>query len=131
MKENVGYKNLAVWKKSVELVVAVYKLTGGFPETERFGLVSQMRRAAVSIPSNITEGSRRKSKKEFSHFLSIAFGSGAELETQTEIVKRLSFGKQTDHLACGDLLLEVMKMLNKMVNYEPRATIDYGLQSTD
>ncbi len=85
-----SYKNLIVWQKSMDLVVAIYEITESFPKTEMYGLVSQMRRCAVSIPSNIAEGQRRVGRKDYCHFLSISFGSGSELETQIEIVKRLS-----------------------------------------
>jgi len=115
MKEVIkNYKNLVVWQKSVELVVAVYETTEQFPKSEIYGLTSQMRRAAVSIPSNIAEGRRRSSKKDFCHFLIISFGSGSELETQIEIVKRLPFGKKCSFKTVDALLDEVMRMLNKM-----------------
>ncbi|MEK7618471.1 MAG: four helix bundle protein [Patescibacteria group bacterium] len=87
------YKNLIVWQKSMELVVEVYKLTSGYPSSEMYGLTSQSRRCSVSIPSNIAEGKRRETDKEFRRFLLISYGSGAELETQIEIARRLSFGK--------------------------------------
>ena len=112
---NNGYKNLIVWQKSVELVVEVYKLTEKFPKTEAYGLISQIQRSAVSIPSNIAEGSRRRGGKEFQYFLSISFGSGSELETQIEIVKRLPFGKNLNYEKIDILLDEVMKMLNVMI----------------
>ena len=110
------YKDLIVWQRSMELVVAVYELTEKFPKTEIYGIISQMRRAAVSIPSNIAEGRRRGSKKDFRQFLIIAYGSGAELETQIEIAKRLSFGEKLDYSKADLLLVEVMKMLNKMLS---------------
>lgn len=77
-----GYKNLDVWKKSFELAKVVYTTTKHFPKEELYGLVSQIRRAVVSLPSNIAEGSKRSSRKDFCQFLRIAQGSGAELETQ-------------------------------------------------
>ena len=83
------YRDLIVWQKSMDLVVEIYKLTKNFPKSEIYGLTSQMKRCAVSIPSNIAEGRRRGSRKDYRHFLIIAYGSGAELETQIEIVKRL------------------------------------------
>ena len=112
-----GYKDLIVWQKALDLVVAVYELTNQLPKTEIYGISSQMQRSAVSIPSNIAEGSRRKSKNETNHFLSIAFGSGAELETQIEITKKLLFGKDLDYSKIDLLLDEVMKMLNKMISH--------------
>ena len=86
-----SYKDLIVWRKAMDLVVEVYKITEGFPKTEIYGIISQMRRCSVSIPSNIAEGRRRSSEKDFKNFLIIAYSSGAELETQIEISKRLSF----------------------------------------
>lgn len=110
-----NYKSLIVWQKAIELNVAVYTLTENFPKDERFGLTSQMRRAAVSIASNIAEGKLRGSEKEFRHFLYIAFGSGGELETQIEIVKRLSGTANLDYAATDGLLNETMRMLNVMI----------------
>ncbi len=112
----VTYKDLIVWQKSMELVVVIYTLTEQFPKSEIYGLISQMRRCAVSIPSNIAEGRRRGSRKDYRQFLLIAYASGAELETQIEIVKRLPFGKGLDYTAANGLLNEVMRMLNKMTN---------------
>jgi four helix bundle protein len=74
-----GYQQLVVWQKAMDLVTAVYLLTENFPKTEQFGLTSQMRRCAVSIPSNIAEGSKRSTKADFKNFLVFALGSGAEL----------------------------------------------------
>ncbi|MBI3019951.1 MAG: four helix bundle protein [Parcubacteria group bacterium] len=115
--EKKGYKDLIVWQKSMELVVLIYGLTDSFPESERYGLTSQLRRCAISIPSNIAEGSKRGTKKDFHHFLLMSFGSGAELETQLEIAKRLSYIKNTKkHEETLLLLDEVMRMLSAMVN---------------
>jgi len=86
-----NYKDLSVWKKSMTLVEGIYKLTDSFPDNEKFGLVSQLRRAAVSIPSNIAEGAGRNSNKEFKHFLTISVGSLFEVETQIQIAFRLKF----------------------------------------
>jgi len=107
------YRNLTVWQKSMDLVVCVYRLTKSFPASEHYGLSSQMRRAAVSIPSNIAEGGRRRGK-DTPHFLRIAFGSASELDTQLEIAKRLGFAKQSDLQLCEPLLEEILRMLNKM-----------------
>lgn len=83
--------DLDVWKFAIEFVTEIYKLTNHFPQSEIYGLSSQMRRSAVSIPSNIAEGAARNSKKEFSHFLSIALGSIAEIETQLIISNNLNY----------------------------------------
>lgn len=116
-KEKIhSYKDLIVWQKAVDLVVSIYELTEQFPKTEIYGLSSQMRRSAVSIPSNIAEGRRRGTKKDFRQFLIIAYASGAELETQLEIIKRLPFGNSLDYIKTDALLNEVMRMLNKITN---------------
>lgn len=112
--ENYSYKNLVVWQKAMELSLLIYSITKNYPHEELYGLTSQTRRAAVSIPANIAEGRMRGGKPEFQRFLSIAYGSGAELETHLEIAKRLSFAKSVDFQKLDGLLLEVMKMLNKM-----------------
>lgn len=110
-----SYKDLVVWQKSMDLVLLVYELTKTFPKTEIYGLISQMKRCVISIPSNTAEGRRRGSKKEFRQFLIIAYGSGSELETQLEIAKRLSFGNKVLYSEIDNLLSEVMKMLNVMI----------------
>jgi four helix bundle protein len=111
-----SYKNLIVWQKSIQLVVEIYNLTEKFPKSEIYGLVPQMRRSSVSIPSNIAEGRRRGYQKEFIHFLTISYGSGAELETQIEICKKLPTLKDFNYNTVDQLLEEVMKMLNKMIH---------------
>ena len=110
-----SYKDLIVWQKSMLLVTEVYAITESFPDTEKFGLVTQMRKSAVSIPSNIAEGRKRGTRKDFRNFLCIAYASGSELETQVEIVKRLPFGKQLNYKQVDGLLDEVMRMLNTML----------------
>ncbi len=110
-----SYQDLLVWQKAVDLVVSIYALTDLFPAKEMFVMTAQMKRSAISIPSNIAEGSRRGTKKDFRHFLLNAFGSGAELETQIIIVNRLSFGKDLDYNKVDQLLNEVMKMLNTLI----------------
>lgn len=111
-----GYKNLVVWQKSMDLVVAIYELTENFPKSEIYGLTSQMRRCVVSIPSNIAEGSKRRTQKDFRQFLIISYSSGSELETQIEIVKRLPFSKDLNFQKIDNLLNEIMRMLNKMLS---------------
>ncbi len=111
----MDYRQLTVWQKSMDVLVLVYKFTSKFPTHENFGLTSQMRRAAVSIPSNIAEGSRRRGK-DGRNFLVIAFGSGSELETQLEASWRLGYGDAADLRSTESLLDEVMRMLNKMIN---------------
>lgn len=112
MKTN-SFRDLIVWQKSRDLAVSIYKLTEKFPNSELYGLTSQMRRAAVSISSNIAEGYHRFHKKEKQQFLAIAFGSGSELESQIEIAKILF--PNFDYKNIEDLLLEVMKILNSFL----------------
>ncbi len=111
----VSYRDLIVWQKAMDLVIIVYRLTNKYPASELYGLTSQTRRAVFSIPANIAEGRSRGSQKEFHRFMNIAYGSGAELETALEVGKRLSFGNDDDYKVAGNLLLEIMKMLNKML----------------
>ncbi len=111
-----SYKDLIVWKKSYELSILIYKLTKKFPKDEVYGLTSQIRRCAVSIPSNIAEGYSRYRKLEFAHFLQISFASGAELETQILISKDLNYISQSEFDEVSSLLIEVMKMLNSLMS---------------
>jgi four helix bundle protein len=108
-----GHKDLDVWKKSVDLVENIYKVTSAFPREEIYGLSSQMRRAAVSIPSNIAEGAGRRGSKEFIQFLHISLGSLAELETQVIIAERLEFIGEVDGLL-GECL-SIKRMLNGLI----------------
>ena len=110
-----SYKELTVWRKSIDLILEIYRLTDNFPRSELYGLTSQMRRAAVSIPSNIAEGYSRRHRQEYIQFIKVAFGSGAELETQIIIAKRLGFTSGFKVEGAENLLSEVMKMLNKLV----------------
>ena len=114
-----GYKDLIVWQKAVALVKRVYQVTSAFPSDERFGLVSQMRRAAVSIPSNIAEGQARHTTGEFIQGLSHAEGSLAELDTQLTIAVELGFCPQVAITDVFALLYEIRKMLNGL-----RRTLD-------
>jgi four helix bundle protein len=114
-KEKVNsYKDLVVWQKSLTLVKLVYQLTWSFPADEKFGLVSQMRRAAVSVPSNLAEGHARNTTGEFIQFISHAEGSLAELETQVILAAELSFCSSTEVQPIQDLIEEVQKMANAL-----------------
>ncbi len=115
IKITMNHKNLDVWKMSMSLVEVVYALTADFPDTERYGLISQMRRSAVSIPSNIAEGTARKSDKELIQFIYIALGSVAELETQYLIAVRLNFCKESQN--AEQLINETRKLLIGFRNY--------------
>ncbi len=110
------YRELTVWQKSMDLVVLIYKLSQDFPVQEQYGLTSQMRRSAVSIPSSIAEGSRRRGTKDIRNFMVTAYASGSELETQLEISRRLNYGNKSLFDEASALLDQVMRMLNRMVN---------------
>jgi len=116
MVKSNSYKDLVVWQKAMELVIEIYELTESFSKADAYGIVSQMQRASVSIPSNIAEGQKRGHKKEFLHFLYIAYGSGAELETQLEICLRLHKIKELDYNRITLKLIEIMKMLNRLTS---------------
>ena len=110
-----SYKELIVWQKSVILVKEVYIATEKFPKSEMYGLTSQLRRATISIPSNIAEGYGRRSKKEFGHFCSVAYGSALEVETQIIICKELNFLGHEEFSALEELIEEILKMLNSLI----------------
>jgi four helix bundle protein len=105
------HKDLDVWKLSIDLVVKVYELTSQFPKEEKYGLINQMRKSSVSIPSNIAEGAARTSAKEFANFISISLGSLSELETQLIISEKLFFlnPKALENIMID--LTEIRKML--------------------
>lgn len=115
-----SYKDLIVWQKSIELVKEVFKLTRGFPKEETYGITAQMRRAAVSIPSNIAEGSGRRFSKEWLQFYSFAYGSTLELETQLIISRDLELAPAQSFKRSFDLIEEVSKIIR---------TISYNLKS--
>jgi four helix bundle protein len=116
-KERIlSYKDLKVWQRSIELVKAVYEITSEFPSDEQFGLISQMRRAAVAVPSNIAEGYKRRSLGDYLRFLQIADGSAAELETQIIISRGLKGTNDLDYSCIDNLLEEVLKMLSVLIS---------------
>ena len=108
-----SYKELVVWQKSITLVKEIYKITSTLPENEKFGLISQMRRASVSIPSNIAEGWGRLSRKNYIQFLRISRGSLFELETQILITKELNYISDSEIIE--NLIIEISKMLNSLI----------------
>lgn len=108
-----SHKDLKVWQESMDLVEKIYQLTNTFPRNEQFGLVSQMRRSAVSIPSNIAEGAGRKGSREFGRFLYIAMGSLSELETQFEISLRLQYVTNQEDI--GEIIIYIRRMLSKLI----------------
>ena len=105
------HENLEVWKKSIEFVVAIYKATDNFPKEEKFGLTSQLRRAAVSIPANIAEGAARRTDREFAYFLSNSQGSASEVDTELLIAHRLNFLLNDDFTDLRESLDEIGRML--------------------
>jgi four helix bundle protein len=109
-----SYRELDVWKKAMDLVVAVYELTSEFPDQERYGLTSQMQRAAVSVPANIAEGYGRLHRGDYIHHLSIAGGSLAELETHITLAVRLGFVGREKAAVVWNMAQEVGKMLSGM-----------------
>ena len=109
-----SFKDLIVWQKSYKLVLEIYMITSSFPKSEIYGLSQQMRRAAVSIPSNIAEGYGRKHKAEYNQFLAIAYGSLLELETQFLLAKDLKYVDNNQTIEA--LLEEVARMLYRMLH---------------
>ncbi|MFW3173759.1 four helix bundle protein [Xanthomonas phaseoli] len=107
------HERLTVWRDAMSLVEAVYRLSHDFPDSERFGLTAQMRRAAISIPSNIAEGAARRSTAEYLRYLSMARGSLAELDTQLQIATRLQF--TSPDVAIADLLNRTFAKLNALI----------------
>jgi len=111
-----SYKDLIVWQKSMDLVEMVYEATKIFPREELYGLTNQLRRAAVSVPSNIAEGHARNSTAEYRNFLSMARGSLAEVETQLLIAERLKYIDSEKLTALLSLQIEINKMTNTLIN---------------
>lgn len=106
-----NFKNLNIWKIGIEYVLDIYKITRTFPATEQFGLVSQIQRAAVSIPANIAEGSAKSSTRDFSRFLEMAIGSSYELETELLIAFKLGYLDADKYSQLSDKLSDLQKMI--------------------
>jgi four helix bundle protein len=115
-----NYNNLQIWQQAMDLVEDIYKLTASFPTEEKFGLVSQMTRAAVSIPSNIAEGAGRNSDKDFAHFISIAIGSLYELNTQIVLSERLGYINQ---IQSQELQKKLDNLQRKSVSFKSKLNI--------
>jgi four helix bundle protein len=109
------YKTLRVWQRSTAFCIEIYKVTNSFPVNEQFGIISQLRRASLSIPSNIAEGSKRSTDKSYASFLRISLGSGAEIETQLYIAKELDYLSEKDYIRLIQDLSEIMKMLSMFI----------------
>ena len=107
-----SYRDLIAWQKAMKFVTQIYEVTQRFPSEERYGLTNQLRRASVSVPSNIAEGQARFSQKEFHHFLSMAGGSLVELETQLLIARNLKYISEAD----ADTLLAAADELGRVLN---------------
>jgi len=116
MEKIRSFKDLKIWQKGIEIVKDVYLLTEDFPKEETYGLTIQMKRAAVSVPSNIAEGFKRYHSKEYSQFLHIALGSAAELETQLVIAKELGFIKNKPLDEIFEKLDHLSKMISSLLN---------------
>ena len=113
-----NHTDLDVWKKSMDFVEDIYRMSEKFPREEVYGLSSQIRRAAVSIPSNIAEGASRQGNKEFIQFLYISLGSLSEVETQLMIAKRLQYISNVDEILHNSI--DIKKMLNGLISYLKR-----------
>jgi len=128
------YKELIIWQKSMTLATMIYRVTQSFPASERYGLSNQMRRAAVSVPSNIAEGQARQTSTEFNQFLSIANGSLAELETQIILSQNLSYVTEVQSSELLSLLGEVVRMIRALKAKLPikssRPTTNYKSTTT-
>jgi four helix bundle protein len=111
-KVSRNYRDLVAWQRAMDLVEAVYAVTREFPGDERFALTSQLRRAAVSIPSNIAEGEGRRSRNEFGHFLAVAYGSLREVETQLLIAIRLNYVSEEKCQPAFDLTDEIGRIIS-------------------
>jgi four helix bundle protein len=119
IKKSRSYRDLDVWKLSIDLVKEVYRLTTRFPASENFGLTNQIRRAAISIPSNIAEGQGRNSAKEFRQFLAVGLGSVAELETQliiSQVIEYISQEELNPLLNTLDRIRKMIKSLAERIN---------------
>jgi four helix bundle protein len=108
------HEKLNLWKKAIEFVVAIYKVTEGFPKDEKFGLTSQLRRASVSIVANVAEGAGRRSSKEFRQFLSHAQGSASEVDTELIIAHRLAYLTKSDYAKLVDDLDHIGRMITRL-----------------
>ena len=109
------YRDLDIWKAGIQLVKDIYKLTEKFPKQEMYGLVSQMRRSAISIPSNVAEGFRRYHNNEYKQFLYISLGSCAELETQITIAKELKYIQEDKEAVLLERLDHICRMISNLL----------------
>ncbi len=117
------HKNLDVWQKSIILVQKIYELTKSFPNTENYGLTAQMRKAAISVPANVSEGAARQTKKEFIQFLHMAQGSLSELDTHLEISCRLGYLRENNLKETSLLMNDIDKMLTGLIKSLKKMTV--------
>lgn len=116
-----SYRDLIVWQKSIDLVEEIYRLTKRFPKDEVYGLTSQLRRSAVSVPSNIAEGQERRAPKDFKRFLHIALGSLAEAHTQLIIATRLNYLQAIDFAKLEDEIGQIQRMAHALIRKLPKS----------
>jgi len=126
-KSGRPHKKLLVWQKSMDLIEQIYRVTKTFPEEERYGLVSQMRRAAISMATNIAEGAARQTVKEATQFFFISRGSMSELDTQLEIAKRLGFLDAEQHDAMISDLEQVSALMNGLISHKQASSSPHHL----
>jgi four helix bundle protein len=115
-----SYRDLKIWQKGIELVKAVYALTRSFPKHETYALADQLRRSSVSVPSNIAEGQARQHTGEFRHFLYIALGSAAEVDTQIVIAQELGYITEEEARSAQQLVVEIRKMTYGLISRLPK-----------
>ncbi|WP_461599879.1 four helix bundle protein [Winogradskyella sp.] len=113
-----SFEKLEVWKESVELVKFIYDATNSFPAEEKFGLINQLRRASISISSNLAEGTSRKTQKDKAHFTTISFSSTMEVLNQLLISKELGFLSDNDYILARNKIEKITNMLNALRNYQ-------------
>tara|TARA_R110002072_G_scaffold85317_7_gene193416 strand:+ start:992 stop:1354 length:363 start_codon:yes stop_codon:yes gene_type:complete len=111
-----SFEKLNVWKESLELVTSIYKITNNFPREEKFGLISQIRRATVSVSSNLAEGTSRKTNKDKAHFTTISFSSAMEVLNQLIISKELDYISENDYILVRQRIEKITNMLNSLRN---------------
>lgn len=117
-----GFEKLEVWQRSKDLVIEIYKITKSFPSEEKFGIISQINRAAISVPSNIAEGSSRKGKKDKLHFYSIAYSSLMELVSHLAIARDLEFLTEENYACLKNIIFEISNKLNALYNSQKQTT---------
>ncbi len=116
MDKIVSYRDLLIWQKSMDLIVDIYKVSAKFPKEEIYGLTAQIRRASISVPSNIAEGYGRRSTGDYKRFLNMALGSLFEFQTQLEVSKRLNYLGENEFEPLNELSNEIERMTNSLIS---------------